>query len=237
MKHSIPIELCSGLKKDKFIFQKLESVIWFGSIRNNQDVHERSDYDIQIVLSEPDTELILRLNRILINYPNIDLSIMYMHDIYDENGKVIYHDGTKGLFFMYVLANGKLLYGRNVYKSALDSLTLKDIQPSILITIREYLSRLRVMAAQSPNDTMQFKKYSLKLFKDILLYLGTIPLNDIPRLNNATAKNKIAELYQFSNESNKALEAITDYEHNFSQEELATLLNDYEKIVGEVLHV
>ena len=237
MVHTIPSEILSLLVSDKLIEKNLKSVIWFGSTRNNRDVHKRSDYDIQIVLREPSSELTLRINEILVNYPNIDLSIMYMHDIYDNSGRVIFHDGTKGLFFMYVLAAGEILHGENIYASIIGSLNLEDIKPSLEITIREYLSRLRVMAAQSPNDTLLFKKYSLKLFKDVLLYLGLAPLKDMAKITNAEVRKGIIGFHSFSDVSNKALKAITDYEHNFSQEELASLLDDFEKIVQWICNV
>ncbi len=234
MIHTVPSEICSRLVGDKLIEKNLESVIWFGSIRNNQDVHKRSDYDIQIVLGKPSPELTLRLNKTLVDYPGIDLSIMYMHDIYDKDGRVIFHDGTKGLFFMYVLATGAILYGENIYTPIIESLTLEDIKPSLVITIREYLSRLRVMAARSPNDTLQFKKYSLKLFKDVLLYLELASLKDIATMTNVEARKGIMSFHRFSSTSKNALKAITDYEHNFSQAELAPLLDDCEKIVQRI---
>lgn len=232
--HTLPSELCTRLTEDSIIVKNLMSVIWFGSIRNNQDVHYRSDYDIQIVLSKPSPRLIMRLNKILVDYPSVDLSIMYMHDIRDKNGKIIFHDGTKGLFFMYVLAAGKILYGTNIYAPIINSLALEDVKPSLLITIREYLSRLRVMAAQSPNDTLQFKRYSLKLFKDVLLYIGDIPLTGMTKLDNARTSERITVLYSFSNLSKESLKSITDYEHNLTNKELSALLNDYEQLIQMV---
>ena len=234
MAHTIPFEICSRLVDDKLIAKSLKTVIWFGSIRNNQDVHKRSDYDIQIVLDKPSMLLTLHINNILVEYPNIDLSIMYMQDIYNNKDRVIFHDGTKGLFFMYILATGKVLYGENIYISIINSLNIDDVKPSLLITIREYLSRLRVMAAQSPNDTLQFKKYSLKLFKDILLYFELSPLKDMAKMTNLETCKNIMNLYKFNDSSLEALDTITDYEHNFTKEELASLLDDYEKIVQKV---
>lgn len=236
MKHRIPYEITEKLSANLYIKSQLRSVIWFGSIRNKQDVHERSDYDIQIIFDKPSEKLSLAINEILQGFPFVDLSIMYMQDIYDEEGNVIFHDGTKGLFFMYVLSEGKIIYGDDVYSPIIQSLDMEKVRASILVTIREYLSRLRIMAAFSPNDTMQFKKYSLKMFKDVLVYLDKADLRDISNITNSDARKMIGELHAFSKKSSKALGAITDYEHNFTKDEIASLLDDYEKIVHGVIN-
>lgn len=227
----LPKEITSRLIADSLVKTNLKSVIWFGSVRNNQDVHTRSDCDLQIVLDKPSYKLAVAINTILEDYPSVDLSIMYMQDIYSQNGDVIFHDGTKSFFFMYVLASGEVLYGENVYDSIVDKLSLKDVRPSLLITIREYLSRLRVMAIQQTNDTFSFKKYSLKLFKDILVYIGEKEVENISSITNKVAENGIKRLYSFSKESLAALVDITRYDKNYTREEMAYLLTDYEEIV------
>lgn len=227
----VPSEISFRLSENEKIKEHLESVIWFGSMRNQQDIHKESDYDVQIVLDEPSVELAGSISEILRDYPAVDLSIMYMKDIYDHNGNVIFHDGTKGIFFMYVLASGKVLYGRNVYKDAVSRLTLEDVKPSIEPTIREYLSRLRVMAIQSPGNTRQFKKYSLKLFKDLLVHSGTIPLEEMATIDNESARKVIELDNSFTKSAKEALERITDLESNYTDLEMASLLMEYEKMV------
>lgn len=234
--NTLPYKLCAQLVAHPKIQPSIESIIWFGSIRNNQDVHKASDYDIQVVLSSPTYELTLAINDVLKEYPEVDLSIMYLQDIYDEDKNVIFHDGTKSFFFMYVLAAGEVLYGHNVYSNIIRSLTLDNSKPSLLVTIREYLSRLRVMAAQSPNDTQKFKKYSLKLFKDVLLYKGVVPLTNITSFTNESAYTHILQLHAFSKESITALKEITRYEKSYNEKQLAILLQDYEAIVKGLLN-
>lgn len=229
--YKLPAEITSRLVANDFIGSNLKSVIWFGSVRNNQDVHGRSDCDLQIVLSKPSYELTIAINTILEDYPGVDLSVMYMQDIYDHDGDVIFHDGTKSLFFMYVLAVGEVLYGDNIYKSIVSKLSLEDIRPSLLVTIREYLSRLRVMAIQETNDTLGFKKYSLKLFKDILVYIGKVKAEDISRITNKAAEEMMRLTYPFSEESLAALTDITKYDKNYTREAMARLLTDYESVV------
>jgi len=227
-------EICKRLTADEEIKASLQSIIWFGSIRNKQDVHSKSDCDLQVILDKPKYEVTLKVTEILEDYPQVDLSIMYLQDIFDHNGNVIFHDGTKSLFFIYVLAAGHILYGRNVYEEITDRFTLDDLKPSLLVTMREYLSRLRVMAIQSPNDTLKFKKYSLKLFKDLLVYYGEEPFKEMSVITNDAARTKIQAMHKFSVESKEALKGVTDYGTNFGREEMVHLLCDYELIIEKV---
>lgn len=71
----VPQEITARLTADALIKSSLKSIIWFGSVRNNQDVHERSDCDLQVVLDEPSYELTVAVNTILEDYPSVDLSI------------------------------------------------------------------------------------------------------------------------------------------------------------------
>mgnify|MGYP000252189994 FL=1 len=87
------------------------------------------------------------------------------------------------------------------------------------------------MAVQQTNDTLGFKKYSLKLFKDVLVYIGEEDADDISRITNTTARNAIVRIYPFGSKSLKALTDITRYDKNFTREEMAHLLADYEKII------
>ncbi len=229
-----PTELTYLLSDNELIRQHLRSVIWFGSLKNKQDVHARSDFDVQIVLDRPSTDLTVELNNILKGYPNADLSIMYMKDIIDNKGNIIFHDGTKGLFFMQVLAEGKILFGDNIYADLVGKLDVKAIRPSLMVTIREYLSRLRVMGALSPDDTQEFKKYSLKMFKDILLFEGITELSRISKLDNNTTVTKVSNRFEMSTDARDALGSIADYGHVFSQSQVAALLTEYEKIVEDM---
>lgn len=228
---TLPKEITARLTDDEVVKPGLISIIWFGSVRNNQDVHDRSDCDLQVILDKPSYELAVAMNTVLEDYPRLDLSVMYMQDIYNHKGDVIFHDGTKSLFFMYVLAAGEVLYGENIYKDIVSKLTLEDIRPSLLVTIREYLSRLRIMAIQQTNDTLGFKKYSLKLFKDVLMYTGEVNAHEISGITNEAAKQLIKNLFPFSKQSTVALADISKYDRNFTREEMAHLLNDYENII------
>ena len=161
---------------------------------------------------------------------------MYKQDIFDHNNKIVFHDGTKGLFFIYVLAAGNFIYGENIYAPLIDLLDLDNVKKSVLITIREYLSRLRVLAAQNLGDSMQFKKYSHKLFKDILIYKDVIPLQSMSDIDNYHTVDLIKKYFSFSTDSLKAFKSINAYEQKFNSSELASLLNDYESLVNGVIN-
>jgi hypothetical protein len=100
--------------------------------------------------------------------------------------------------------------------------------------MREYLSRLRVMAAQSPHDTSKFKKYSTKLFKDALVYTGAKSFEEMTGITNVDACEEITQLHGFSTASMKALGAVTDYDSHFTVQEMSHLLNDYEQIIDRI---
>jgi len=234
MSRNIANEICNKLESNTDITSNLISVIWFGSIHNNQDVHAKSDCDLQVVLKAPEFKSILAMNQILEDYTEVDLSIMYMQDIYDENQNLIFHDGTKSLFFIHVLAAGTPLYGENVYKDIAKTLTLEQIRPSLLVTIREYLGRLRVMATRDLAEPLAFKKYSLKMFKDILVFRGIEPANNITRISKSSAIDAVRREYSFSEESENILNSLLDYETGLSRIEIANLLVDYEEIVKRI---
>ena len=51
----------------------------------------------------------------LADYADADLSILYRSDIFDATTRLDFQDGTKGPFFIQVLADGVLLHGEDVY--------------------------------------------------------------------------------------------------------------------------
>ena len=118
------------------------SIIWIGSRSRSSDVHEQSDLDVQIILDQPDPDTTRELARVLADYPDADLSILYRSDIFDTTARLDFQDGTKGPFFIQVLADGVLLHGEDVYGPIASTLELPVVRPSLMFTIREYLGRL-----------------------------------------------------------------------------------------------
>jgi hypothetical protein len=87
------------------------------------------------------------------------------------------------------------------------------------------------MPIQQVDDTLAFKKYSLKLFKDVLVYSSVEKAQNISRITNESAAQTMQRLHPFSAGSLAALESITRYDKNYTHEEMAHLLTDYESIV------
>jgi len=236
MNATVHTDICNRLISIDHIKKHLVSVIWYGSASSGQDLHIRSDCDLQIVLDKPDFLSTVALNTILEDYPHVDLSIVYLKDISYRDGTIIFQNGTKGLFFLYILANGKAIYGENIYKSMIESLAIEEIKSSLAFTIREYLSRLRIMATHNPNDTFRFKKYSLKLLKDLLIYSGSVELDKIVSLNYTQTLLCSLKFFNFCPESNTIIGDILFFDKNYTKNDMANLLCDYEDIVEKILH-
>ncbi len=126
--------------------------------------------------------------------------------------------------------------GENIYKNISNQLKLDQIKPSLSFTLREYLSRLRIMATHSPNDTLKFKKYSLKLLKDILVFRGAIDPSELVGLNYDKTLEYSLKKFKFNEQSLLAIKKIIDFDTNYSKKEMASLLYDYESIVDKVVH-
>lgn len=221
---------------NNYIKPDIVSVIWYGSSSRGMDLHHRSDCDLQIILAKPNIKAIHELGKILEDYPHVDISIIYLSDIIGKDGKIIFQSGTKGSFFVYILAKGKVLYGKNIYEDILIKLDRQSVSDSIVFTSREYLSKLRIMATRSPLDTLNFKKYSLKLFKDILVLDNLVDLEDLHNCSYEDAAKFMKNNHTFSNKSSKALTYLCNFNHNYSKEDMAYLLYDYENIVNEIIY-
>ena len=226
--------LCSRLAADSTIRENLIAVIWIGSRSRAQDVHEESDLDIQIVMNRPQAEVMLALSGILPDYPLIDLSVVYLKDVFTTEGGLDFQDGTKGPFFIPVLADGVVLYGRNIYAPIVGTLSIDDLRPSIMFTIREYLARLRIMTVQGDAKSFAFKKYSLKLFKDVLVYTETLHLRDMTAATNEKVLSMIDEKWKFREPAASALRTMADYSTPDTRDRQAALLDEYERIVEAI---
>lgn len=225
-----PTAICDRLLRSAAIVESLVAVIWIGSMSRTQDLHDGSDFDIQVIMERPDRDALLALGEVLRDYRSVDLSVMYLGDIVDEHGNVDFQDGTKGAFFIYVLEAGIVLYGTNVYSELLGSVQLEDVKPSLRFTIREYLARLRVMAVQGIDDAI-FKKYSLKLFKDILAFTGDLSLRQMVCISNADTVTRIRSAYGFEVATDALLSTIARYGEAYTPTERVALVLEYERMV------
>ena len=173
------------------------SIIWIWSPNGSRDVHEQSDLDVQIILDQPDPDATRELARVLADYADADLSILYRSDIFDATARLDFQDGTKGPFFIQVLADGVLLHGEDVYGPIASTLELPVVRPSLMFTICEYLGRLRVMATRGGEPTHVFKKYCVKLLVDGLVDDGRLPLVDMSGTSSADILELAEAIYRF----------------------------------------
>lgn len=167
------------------IAERLLSVLWIGSRSHGLDVHASSDLDIQVVLDEPDARSLTALSGVLAEFPGLDLSILYPKDVWDWSGDLDFQDGTKGAFFVPVLADGVVLYGSDFYASLRTGLPADAVRLSLRFTIREYLGRLRVMALDESHPGPPFNKYVMKLLKDLLVHAGLLSSTAMVETPNA----------------------------------------------------
>lgn len=223
-------KICAELSQHPAIRFRLDAVLWFGSASRNADIHNDSDLDLQVVMDRPEAEATLGLASILTGRNDVDLSVAYRADIFRQTGELDFQDGTKGSFFVYVLAGARTLYGTNPYRVLLDQLSLAEVRPSLMFTIREYLTRLRVMVVQGLERPFEFKKYSLKFFKDVLVAAGALPLAEMADVTNCDVVDSMRCYYRFPNSLLPALDEITDLASRPSLAVRAALLTQYEAI-------
>ncbi len=224
-------DLCCELTSSPLLRTRLRALIWIGSKSAARDVHAGSDLDLQLFLDRPDVDSTREVARVLSKFPDVDLSVMYERDLWGEDGDVDFQDGTKGAFFVHVLARGIVLYGDPVYAAAIDRIDAKQLQESLIFTIREYLSRLRVMTMQGESTAYDFKKYALKLLRDALAVTGQIDMGDMVSLDNPAIIIKARTAFGLDRlYSESVVAALCDYSETFTTAEKALVLVDLERV-------
>jgi hypothetical protein len=222
--------LCERMVRHPAIRPRLDAVLWIGSGSRGLDVHDDSDLDLQVVMDRPNIDATSGLSDIFTSCGDVDLSVIYRADIQRPSGDVDFQDGTKGPFFIYVLASAQTLYGANPYHVLLDQLSLDRVRPSVMFTIREYLARLRVMVVLGLERSYEFKKYSLKLFKDVLVFAGSLPLVDMPAASNLDVLRLARSYRHFPSDLASALDEMIDFASPYSSAVRVRLLMEYEKM-------
>lgn len=234
MNSTEPDLLLSRLLDADVLRDRIVSIVWIGSRSRPMDVHVHSDLDLQIVLDHPDDHATIELARVLVDYPSADLSIMYRSDITDPAGRLDFQDGTKGPFFIRVLADGVVLHGEDVYGSIAASLDLETVRPSLMFTIREYVCRLRVMAVRGGEPTHTFKKYCTKLLKDVLVHAALLPLTDMAGTSNAEVVKLFDAAYRPGPAEQDLLIRLLDPDDPFGPRERTLALGLCERVVGDL---
>ena len=225
-------DLCARMARHPAIRRRLDAVLWIGSASRDVDVHDHSDLDLQLVMDQPDADATCALAEIFERRRDVDLSVIYRADIQRSRGALDFQDGTKGPFFVYVLASAQTLYGTNPYHGPLKRLTLDEVRPSVMFTIREYLARLRVMVVLSLERPYYFKKYTLKLFKDVLVFNGALPLADMPAASNRDVLEMVQLYHRFPADLTALLDEMIDFKSPYSRAVRVRLLMECEKMTA-----
>jgi len=77
-----------------------------------------------------------------------------------------------------VLAQAQTLFGKNLYNELVHKLSKSSVKNSLQFKIKEYLWRLRKMVIEEP-PSLYFRKYALRLLKDVLLYNEILSYDNI----------------------------------------------------------
>lgn len=227
--------LRSRMMVDPAIRERLVSLLWIGSAARDQDVHDNSDLDIQVILDRPDTAAMRALAIAFENHPLVDLSIIHLSDIVTNDGYQVFQDGTKGAFFVHVLAAGVLLYGDDVYGRLAGELPLDAVRTSLVFTIREYLARLRVMVVLRPESPFSFKKYTVKLLRDVLTYSEHLPLARLAHTSNQDIVELAADAWPMLAEGLPNFGELADFSTHLSSAQQFEILKRLEQLVADAV--
>lgn len=219
--------LVSAIAADRDVAPRLVSVIWIGSKSNGLDVHAGSDLDIQVILDEPDVLATTALARVLADFPGLDLSVLYPKDVWDGSGDLDFQDGTKGAFFISVLASGRVMYGSDFYAPLRGELPPGAVRSSLRFTIREYLGRLRVAALGTTDPGAPFNKYVMKVTKDLLVHAGLLDLADMVGKPNRDLVALASQI--LPSDAHAVLRRVSDYAVRLDVTERALVLVALEK--------
>lgn len=217
-------QICAAIEADSRISKYVVSAIWIGSRSTGIDVHAGSDIDLQLILDHPPASAMTALSELLAFQPRLDLSILHVRDVLAPDGSLDFQDGTKGAFFIPVLASGTVLLGSDFYSTVRRQLTLAAVESSLRFTIREYLGRLRVMVAQGESRPFEFKKYVFKYLKDVLVYRGDLGLEAMVLAANADVLRLCQEAGAVEGPALALLEQSADYAMAFDTAQKAVIL-------------
>lgn len=229
-------QLAEEISSDPQVAPRLIAIIWTGSRSHGLDVHRGSDFDIQIVMDRPDIDAMVALSAILPRYSPVDLSILYPKDVWDNRGNLDFQDGTKGAFFIPVLAEGRIVHGIDFYQGLRRKLPALGVRNSLEFTIREYLARLRVATIRNASHSFEFKKYVMKTIKDLLVYAGQLPLTEMTTIGNADLITMAKEAGLIWTDPSCEIDDLVDYTQPMEAVRRAKILQALEETFDSLRH-
>lgn len=159
----------------------------YGSVKIKEDYNNNSDIDFHIVLKKINNETLSDLKNIFNFSEKIDVSIHSIDEIISKNS-VIFQNGNQGVYFIHVLASAEVLLGENIYKKLITEIDDKKVTSSVIEKMRYYVWLLRRNYILK-NDILVFKKYFIRILKDILILEKSINQTNISTLNSREIVN------------------------------------------------
>ncbi len=182
--------------------------LFYGSMSNWIGYHRLSDYDFHLVLKEINPQSLLALKDILSWFENFDISVHQFSEIINKKNELIFQNWTQWQYFIHVLAQAETIIWKNFYQDIILRLTEEEVQYSLQFKIKEYLWKIRQMILEDVNP-IYFKKYAIRLIKDVLLYNRDLSYKNINIANGNMLVALLLEEYRKSFTLNEIHELLS----------------------------
>jgi hypothetical protein len=179
-----------AIEMDKIIVSKIlqhfsprrvVGVIAYGSALDKQCKNE--DYDFFLVLKSFNEKDFLILEKILKYFKDTNVSLFINYkDWVEKKGIHNYQFGRHGVYFINVLTEGNVLYGKNIYSEYAKKIKSREIKHDLLYRIEEYFYRIQKELKISNSDaTNHIKKYFYRIMIDLMLLEKIVSFKEVAR--------------------------------------------------------
>lgn len=176
------------------IRQNIVCLLHYGSVKQKEDFTNESDLDFHLVLKKIDEQVLHDVRDIFGFSQKIDLSFHALDEVVYSD-ELIFQNGNQGLYFMHVLGSSETLVGDNIYLQLIPKMDEKQVRKSIIEKIRYYIWLLRKNYVLR-NDIKVYKKYFIRIIKDILILEKLIDYSNISTLNNRQVVHLFVDKFQ-----------------------------------------
>ncbi|HEY4832900.1 MAG TPA: hypothetical protein VIH61_10120 [Waddliaceae bacterium] len=176
-------------------------LLHYGSVKQKEDFNDQSDLDFHLVLKRIDMEVLKEIKNIFSFSNKIDLSFHSIDEIVYKD-TVIFQNGNQGIYFIHVLCSSQTLVGENIYLKIVSKLKQEQVNISVVEKMRYYIWLLRRNYVFA-NDLKIYKKYFVRIIKDILILERIIDYKNIAELNNRQVVNLFLDKFQQELDTNE----------------------------------
>lgn len=220
-------KMCETLLGDNLI-----CLLHYGSAKQPEDFSSNSDLDFHLVVKTLDTETLEDIKNIFFTNAKVDISIHQLDEII-FNDKLIFQNGSQGLYFIYVLANSETILGTNIYPDLIRLIDFQEVKKALLGKMRYYLWLLR-QNYLSKECLSTYKKYTIRILQDILIYEEKLKPIDLKNLN----KRKIISTYLDSfglDLATQEIKIIDNLNHLVDTKNIENILILFSKLINQIL--